>query len=296
MKKILFLFAWLLAFPAIADTGFSDRLATLDHTDKTVITQAIELYRELFASASDEEKASGFFELTGWIRRGVSWCHGADQTWSHVQRECEGAVPFTSILSDLETQQREIAATLPIGTSGVILQNDLIQPMRDVLKRDYQGLISLFFGEGDIYFTPGFAGTSRALDDILPDDLKAYANILYQENFRPTYGIVDSPRLFLEFLREFPDSTFAFRVNGKLRGHVTQLLVGGYNDFICMYDWNILPHENWIKQIENLGQLDEMFAGIANEISTAFRAGNKCDNNRFEGVDYDGFFQKFNVM
>ena len=282
VRVLLFLLVLLSISPAAADNGFIDRLRALDHSDRNVITTAIELYREQFANASDEEKAEGFRTLTDWIERG-----------GMIERHRPDDCPFFLEIESLEERQRCDNETVHKRAFTFLPdyswhdRDTLIRNQKSV-KEKFGGLLELVYvGEGMVRYTPNHTVLAEKMGDILTDELRAYTAINNNMgiwdffHFNPDFSEYPARLgLIQEFLEQFPNSIFATgRLHSDYRQYVTALFYGAMREGLNFCGDMVSPEilEARLRAIEQVGNQDNQFQEIAERIVTTATAA--IENN-----------------
>ena len=272
-------------------SAFMEKLAALNHNDKNVIQAGIELYKREFANVSYIVKEEGYDKLVEWLMESMTPIHcstpGANP---HLCSEN----PFTFLPNLWDGKYaNEIQAK---GWDG------FIDEFKIKLKKEYSPIITVYMAEGDLYYEVDRETFSETIGDILPDSIRAYNAIRNNETIAPFLhdAYISLPfdqyaaRLepYLDFVKKYPNSYYAERIDNVYMGLVNILFTGVDNSPVCfepdvyveggVYELTTAR----ISAMEAVGKQDARFAKLAADIAAAFKAGKECKNNRFEGVDY----------
>ena len=264
MRKIVLLLGLILFAHAANAGGFADKLTALDHADKGVFKTGVELYKKDFAGASDAERSQGYLDLTNWVQRGMN----------------EKSFSF-----------------LPDPNEDNDGSGSNYYALKEKIKKEYDGVINVNSAEGYNYYEPDFIALGKMLGEMLPGDVKAYNAIRDAESQTPilrdaaiVIEFAEYParlKAYQEFLEKYPDSPYAKDLEGDYRRFAGFLLTGIDNNPVC--NEYFPPDEKQMQAIEELGRQDARYAGLASDMVRAFKTKKKCEQNRFEGVDYDKY-------
>ena len=269
--------------------AFTDKLAALNHSDKKVIQTGTELYKREFAQLSDTAKEEGYQKLVEWLKGAMTPIH-CSTPGANPYLCSENPFTFLPNLWDGKYAD-EIQAK---GWDG------FIDDFKIKLKKEYSPAITVYMAEGDLYYEVDYTALGKMIGDALPDSIRAYNAIMDSETIAPFLHdayialpfdqYAERLKPYLDFVKKYPNSSYVERIENGYMGYVNILFMGVDNSPVCPDRYHAETAEELtiarIRAMEAVGKQDVRFAKLAADIAAAFKAGKKCKNNRFDGVDY----------